>query len=174
MTTIQTVYPKRIYFAEKIFTKEECDKYIQFIDDMERTSTEPQPYTYRFQLQPVVPDLAREFWKKLSFISKTIEKDAGIKLKDCSDRIPFVRYDADAIGCPGHRDHKWINEEKYGAIVYLNEDFLDGRTKFYNPFYQEAINIKPKTGDVVFFHMDTFHEASAPEGVKYIICPRFV
>lgn len=79
------------------------------------------------------------------------------------------------------------NEERsvYTIMIYLNEDFRGGKTKFFTTtdqktfkdvriFYffidDEAATVFPNTGKALIFNHDVWHEGEQiSEGVKYIL-----
>jgi 2OG-Fe(II) oxygenase superfamily len=56
---------------------------------------------------------------------------------------------------------------KFTVLIYLNEDFDGGKTRFFDDSFQETVAVHPKTGRSLVFDIDRFHCGDVIErGVK--------
>lgn len=163
-----------IYSLEGFLTNDECDTFIQ------KTETAGyQPATIQTDAGPRLVDfvrnnnrvivddkvLAQSSWEKLKgFAPPRLGQSIAIGL---NERFRFNKYQ------PGqqfkkHRDQSFIrnsNEASYYTfMVYLNEDYSGGETKFNN------LVVTPKKGSALIFYHYLEHEgAEVLKGTKYVL-----
>jgi 2OG-Fe(II) oxygenase superfamily len=169
---LKTIVPGKLYQIDDFLTQKECDKYIQYIDELEKVSPAANTESFkRFLLQPIDKALAKDFWDKLKVIIPT---DISKQVNGCSERVPVVRYNPDARRNARHRDPRWREDEQFGVIIYLNTlNEENGHTTFYEG-PDVVYTAVPKKGNAIIFDMDTWHRGQAPKEIKYIICPRLL
>lgn len=87
----------------------------------------------------------------------------------------IIKYDNDELfQC--HRDSIFtrvingkLHTGKYNVIVYLNDDYKNGTTTFYDVKNGLYKSIKGKKGDVMIFDPNILHSGDKTEGIKYIM-----
>lgn len=114
------------------------------------------------------------FDKVKSFIPSLLDNHEIVKLNDW---FRFCKYETeDFFGKHIDFSHE-VDEFKslLTVMIYLNDDFKGGETRFMELDYpyKTTISIKPRTGDIIIFEQDDnrlFHEGCKVEsGIKYIL-----
>jgi predicted 2-oxoglutarate/Fe(II)-dependent dioxygenase YbiX len=111
------------------------------------------------------PSLAQSFWERSEpYIPATL---GGHRAVGVNERFRFYRYDSGQT-FRWHRDGAFERpngeRSRITLIVYLNEDFEGGETRFENAV------VKPATGLALFFIHQLPHEgASVTRGRKYVL-----
>ena len=179
---IKTIIKDRLYFIENLLTIQQIEKYVEYINKLESNYPNKAQIkkNRRFLCQSIDHELSNEFWNLLKdIIPKTFVDENNRKLTfvGCSERIPVIRYNVDAVNNQRHKDPKWRKDEHFSIIIYLNnvkEDKGNGDTSFYHPLHKSVFRSKAKAGNAVMFRMDMFHRGWAPKTIKYVICPRLL
>ena len=94
----------------------------------------------------------------------------GLALVGVNERLRCYEYEVGHRFAP-HSDGAFVRGEDerscYTYMVYLNEDFEGGETRF---FVEPEVVIKPRTGASLFFQHPIIHEGSeVSAGVKYVL-----
>lgn len=94
----------------------------------------------------------------------------GMTLAGVNERLRCYEYEAGHRFAP-HSDGVFVRSDNerscYTYMVYLNEEFEGGETRF---FVEPEVVIKPKTGSSLFFQHPIIHEGSEVfAGVKYVL-----
>ncbi|HBE16847.1 MAG TPA: hypothetical protein DEG17_12880 [Cyanobacteria bacterium UBA11149] len=181
--TKNVLVPGNIFTIADILSPAECNEYISLTEKIGYT---PAPITTHrgFQMRPDIrnndrvilddPILALNLWQKVSnYIPRTIGKWQAIGL---NERFRFYRYDPGQKFAPHYdgcyrRSHQ--EESLLTFMIYLNEGFQGGATRFYLPAYYANtgdISVVPVTGMALCFVHDLLHEGSPViEGRKYVL-----
>jgi predicted 2-oxoglutarate/Fe(II)-dependent dioxygenase YbiX len=121
------------------------------------------------------PERALDLWQRVSqYIPSTIGKWRAIGL---NERFRFYRYD------PGqrfalHHDGSYRRpngeESLLTFMIYLNEGFEGGETRFLLPYYYDVnerdVSVVPETGMTVCFVHELVHEGTPViQGRKYVL-----
>ena len=110
-------------------------------------------------------ELALKLWEKLkAFCPNEIEDSISIGL---NEQFRFYKYELDQR-FKRHIDGRFkrndTEESRITFMIYLNEDFEGGETKF------DELVIKPKTGDALCFIHEIKHEGCpVKNGTKYAL-----
>jgi prolyl 4-hydroxylase len=110
-------------------------------------------------------EMARDFWQRAAPHLPVIFK--GRQAVGLNERFRFYRYDpgqqfAGHIDAPYRRSNGQASQLTF--MVYLNDDFLGGETKF------DEIAISPAKGMALVFSQELFHEgATVKKGRKYVL-----
>ncbi len=111
--------------------------------------------------------LAEESWQRCQpYVPKVLN---GRRALGLNERLRFYRYESGQKFAP-HVDgyYRRLNGEQslLTWMIYLNEDFAGGTTKFYGA----EIEIKPATGMMLVFRHTLLHEgAEVVSGHKYVL-----
>ena len=94
----------------------------------------------------------------------------GMKVEGVNERLRCYEYEVGHRFAP-HSDGAFVRDDNerscYTYMVYLNEEFEGGETRF---FVEPEVVIKPKTGAALFFQHPIIHEGSeVHSGVKYVL-----
>ncbi|HMV98932.1 MAG TPA: 2OG-Fe(II) oxygenase [Acidobacteriota bacterium] len=172
--------PNQILTIDDFCTSAECQDFIQ---RAERVGFDEAPITTAtgFVRRPSVrnntrvmiddPDLAESLWERVrSFIPAELEGCVPVGL---NERFRFYRYDENQFFAP-HYDGCFRRpngeESLLTLMVYLNEDFVGGETRFDLKFPHPDISILPKEGMVLcFFHYLRHEGAPVGMGRKYVL-----
>ena len=180
----KVLVPSQIFTVANILSPAECANYIALSENI--GYTEAPITTHRgFELRPVIrnnervilddPERALDLWQRVSqYISSTIGKWRAIGL---NERFRFYRYD------PGqrfalHHDGSYRRpngeESLLTFMIYLNEGFEGGETRFLLPYYYDVnerdVSVVPETGMTVCFVHELVHEGTPViQGRKYVL-----
>lgn len=111
--------------------------------------------------------LAQQLW---SLVEPLVPSEIDeYKVVGLNEKFRFYRY-KDGQQFKKHVDGSFKRDEfehsKITFMVYLNEDFTDGKTVFVNPFEE----VEPKTGRLLLFAHGQLHKGNeVPEGTKYVL-----
>ncbi|MDB5341566.1 MAG: hypothetical protein JWN70_7185 [Planctomycetaceae bacterium] len=87
-----------------------------------------------------------------------------------NERFRFYRYEPGQRFAPhfdGPFDRGNGERSMFSFLIYLNEDFEGGETRFFEP---QEIAIKPQTGQALAFYHQQLHEGAVLlRGVKYVL-----
>lgn len=117
------------------------------------------------------PATVNRIWGKIAaFIPPQWE---GWQATGLNERIRFYRYEPGQYfawhydGCFRRNEHE---ESKLTLMIYLNDDFTGGETKFSLRYPYNDIVVKPIKGHALVFDHYLFHEGSAVvRGTKYVL-----
>ena len=109
--------------------------------------------------------LAYKYWEKLSgFYPKEIDDNKAVGL---NEQFRFYKYEPEQRfkrHIDGRFKRNEIEESRITFMIYLNDDFTGGETKF------NDITINPKIGTALCFIHEQKHEGvSIKEGEKYVL-----
>ena len=180
----KVLVPNHIFTIANILSPTECAEYIAFSENMGYTSA-PITTHRGFELRPdlrnnqrvILDDSERAdaLWQRVSnYIPSRIGEWQAVGL---NERFRFYRYD------PGqrfalHHDGSYQRPNGEASIltfmIYLNEGFAGGETRFYLPNYynlqEHEISVVPETGMVLCFVHELLHEgAPVIQGRKYVL-----
>src|SRR5262249_47622310 len=95
----------------------------------------------------------------------------GWELAGLNERLRFYRYDPGQRFAPhydGYYERPDGERSHLTFMVYLNEDFEGGTTRFKQ--YGEPLTVRPRTGLALVFYHHQLHEGAAVErGRKYVL-----
>lgn len=166
------------------FTKEECEKTIQFFKDNPANWEE----TCFFGARVISPDQAAQagvsdaydidhFWGVRARFEKAAEEVFGKKLRNLGisghiwGKGAFAGRHSDNHDLNGNPQDGWI-ENKLVTIIYLNDDYEGGRLVFPD----HGIDIAPKQGTLVVFDVgvDNYHAVSEVlDGTRFTMMSSF-
>jgi len=119
--------------------------------------------------------IAETLWERIKpFVPEEIEEEqetwTAIGL---NERIRFYRYEPGQYFAP-HYDgcfaRSEIEESKLTLMVYLNDNFTGGETRFNLRYPHSEENVIPQMGSVLCFIHHLYHEGAAVlRGVKYVL-----
>lgn len=173
----------QIFTLENILSPAECAEYITLTENIGYTDA---PITTRrgFEIRPdirnnqrvILDDRERAFdlWQRVSnYIPNTVGRWQAVGL---NERFRFYRYDPGQRFAP-HHDGAYQRpngeESLLTFMIYLNEGFEGGETRFYLPRYYEDLSnlaVIPVTGMALCFVHELVHEGAAIiQGRKYVL-----
>ena len=167
-------HTKLIWTIENFISKKECETLILFSEQQGYEEAKVSLTTgakimkgirnnYRLVYKDV--NLANKYWQTLKkFCPNTLEKNEASGL---NEQFRFYKYESDQR-FKRHIDGRFKRsdqeESRVTFMIYLNDDFSGGETKFDN------VTISPKTGTALCFIHEQKHEGCpVPEGTKYVI-----
>ncbi|XP_037050635.1 probable prolyl 4-hydroxylase 3 [Bradysia coprophila] len=181
LTSVHGNHPSLAFVLENIFSAEECKKLIALselagyttalIHDGDEAVAAPG---YRDGDRVMIDD--KEFVRILesriqSFLPQKFENRRFLEI---NERLRFLRYSAGGQFKP-HCDASYVRPDYTARTlitlqIYLNEGFDGGETTFMD--YDEVMRVPviPKTGMILVFEHDLYHEGSlVRSGFKYTI-----
>ncbi|MCP4522496.1 MAG: oxidoreductase, 2OG-Fe(II) oxygenase [Cytophagales bacterium] len=164
----------KIWSIENFLTKEECNLLILFSEQkgyeeatVSLTSGAKMMKNIRNNYRFIYTDhdLAKEYWSRLQkFCPEYIEDNEAVGL---NEQFRFYKYE------PSQRFKRHIDgrftrneseESRVTFLIYLNDDFEGGQTKF------DDLVIQPKVGTALCFIHELKHEGvSVTDGEKYVL-----
>jgi hypothetical protein len=176
------IIPNKILLSlDNVYNKDECNQLIQL---SEKTGYEKaslytdnngiQHYNDgRDSLRCIIDDinLANDLEKRIKDIIPKIYNN--MLFHSINERFRFLKYDGHGH-FSRHSDAKYKTNKTISFItvlIYLNEDYEDGFTKFYSsPYDSEGFTLIPKTGMVCLMDQTIGHEVpELKSGIKYVI-----
>lgn len=176
----EEIIPDRIYTITDFLSREECQHFIGVSEGEgydAATITTAQGAIYRPDIRNndrVIHDdfvLAANLWSRVApFVPSPFIGRVAIGL---NERFRFYRYDVGQTFAP-HYDGRFRRdngeESQVTFMVYLNDDFLGGETRFELPLPYGNLNIVPKQGMALLFYHRMLHEgAPVLQGRKYVL-----
>ena len=163
-----------IWTIDNFLTEKECDDLIIFSEQKgyEEAKVSLQSgakmmkgirNNYRLMYQD--ENLANQYWQLLkSFCPEEIENNEAVGL---NEQFRFYKYES-SQRFKRHIDGRFkrneIEESRITFMIYLNDDFEGGETKFDN------VTIEPKKGTALCFIHEQKHEGCpVVEGLKYVL-----
>lgn len=171
------------YFVEvidNVLTKEECDVLINKIEEkgLEDALINDGGYQryvpyVRNSKRCIIDDkeIANMIYSRI--VNKLPKVFNNKKLSGINERLRFLKYNEGEY-FKGHFDGTYTTPDNLQISqitlqLYLNEGFEGGETTFINPNNEDEIQkYIPKTGSVLLFQHDMYHEGSVlQKGIKY-------
>ncbi len=165
---------ERIWIIQDFLTEEECQDLIIFSEQkgyqeatvsLESGAKMMKGIRNNLRLQYEDKTLAANYWTKLkAFCPSQMEGSVAAGL---NEQFRFYKYES-AQRFKRHIDGRFKRSEKEESritfMIYLNEDFEGGETKF------DEVTIKPQTGMALCFIHEQKHEGCpVSKGTKYVI-----
>lgn len=118
-----------------------------------------------------VPDLADQLWQRARpFIA---ERDDDWRAVGLNERFRFYRYDPTqkfALHYDGFFRRDDGDQSQLTFMVYLNDEFQGGETRFYDENRELHVSVRPQRGKALVFAHRQLHEgAPVIEGRKYVL-----
>ena len=167
-------YSETIWTIDNFLTEKECEDLIFFSEQkgydeatVSLTSGAKMMKGIRNNYRLIHTDinLANKYWEKLNgFYPEKIEDNKAVGL---NEQFRFYKYESEQR-FKRHIDGRFkrndFEESRITFMIYLNDDFTGGETKF------NDITINPKTGTALCFIHEQKHEGiSIKEGEKYVL-----
>ncbi|KAK3585396.1 hypothetical protein CHS0354_020108 [Potamilus streckersoni] len=170
---------KLAFVIHNAFTHEECREYIEMTEEMGYTKALLNIGYGRQVLMTDVRNSSRCIWDSFEEAGKIWNRIKEFipevwnnrKALCLNERLRFLRYDPGDFFLP-HMDGSYMRqngERSYITVqLYLNEGFQGGSTTFFGQSEKDRVEVVPKTGSILVFQHDIYHEGSLlKEGRKY-------
>lgn len=174
-----------VFTVANFMTAEECQAYIHFSESLKFT---PAPITtargpvmapdVRSNTRVMVDDhrLAGTIWERARAFVPEALSDWNDELREpigLNERFRFFRYDPEQRFAR-HYDAPYSRQNGEASLltfmVYLNEGFEGGETRFYTDHDELRFAVTPRRGMAVFFIHNLYHEgARVLSGRKYVL-----
>eukprot|EP01125_Pyxidicula_operculata_P014270 TRINITY_DN4752_c0_g1_i1.p1 TRINITY_DN4752_c0_g1~~TRINITY_DN4752_c0_g1_i1.p1 ORF type:complete len:449 (-),score=62.60 TRINITY_DN4752_c0_g1_i1:32-1378(-) len=184
---VSTHVANKLYTIQSMLSSEQCDKLIQLLD-FSNEEIETQEKTLSANLgkfnivrtsllrKYVDKELPKLVWSIVKNVLPTQLEDSR-KLAGVRTSMNFYRYGKGQFFSThydgGHRFNETGNTSEYTFVVYLNDNFKGGATRFCNvPEIKEPkCDVAPKQGSVLVFRQRDMKHCGAAigEGTKYIL-----
>jgi predicted 2-oxoglutarate/Fe(II)-dependent dioxygenase YbiX len=97
----------------------------------------------------------------------------GWELTGFNERMRYYRYDPGQTFRPHYDGSYRRSDDEHSLVtfmIYLNDDFEGGETKFYRDSGMLSVTVKPSRGMALVFDHDQLHEGAPVEsGRKYVL-----
>ena len=179
----QDLYDQDIFVIRQFLKPEECDDFIARAERMDfqtaTISTVLGPLVaqdYRDNDRVILddPELAAKLWVRAA--SHVPAALADVLSRRCeaiglNERFRLYRYDTGQRFAP-HADGRFKREggeeSRLTWMIYLNDDFTGGETRFY--LYEDVLSVRPERGMALVFVHEHVHEgAPVAAGRKYVL-----
>jgi hypothetical protein len=169
----------RIFVIHDFLPADECDSFIARSEkagfELASFTTPTGPTINRgirdnARLMADDVELAASLWRRIRLYVPGV---TGWHILGLNERFRFYRYD------PGekfalHRDGCFRRHDGQQSqltfMMYLNDEFTGGETKFYREDLTSHVTVKPKRGmALVFTHVQLHEGAPVLEGRKYVL-----
>ncbi|BCM89164.1 hypothetical protein IAD21_01008 [Abditibacteriota bacterium] len=177
---LHTHVPSQVLTIDSFFSPNECRAQIE---RAEQGGFEAAPLTTAFG--PVVrsdvrnnarwmsddPELAAQLWQRLEpFVPSPLN---GIRALGLNERLRYYRYERGQTFRP-HYDGSFRRangeESQFTFMIYLNDGFTGGQTRFDLRYPHDELIIEPREGMAILFLHSLFHEGSTVfSGQKYVL-----
>jgi len=173
--------PRLVFILENVFNDEECKKLIELSEQAGYTTAlihngdEARPAPgYRDGDRVIIDD--KEFVNALqsriqAYLPQKFENRCLVEI---NERLRFLRYSPGGQFKP-HTDGSYVRPDNTARTlitlqIYLNEAFVGGETTFLDWDADVRVPVIPKTGMILVFEHDLYHEGSlVRSGLKYTI-----
>ena len=173
----------QIFTVENILSPTECAEYITLTENIGYVDA-PITTSRGFEMRPDIrnnqrvilddQERALQLWQRVSnYIPHTIGRWRAVGL---NERFRFYRYDPGQRFAPHHDGYYTRPNGEQSLLtfmIYLNEGFQGGETRFYlHEYYGELSNLSvlPVTGMALCFVHELVHEGAAViQGQKYVL-----
>ncbi|GAA4435362.1 2OG-Fe(II) oxygenase [Bremerella cremea] len=173
----ESLYYDYVYVIHDFLTPDQCAQYIAmaesegFVDAPITTSEGVEiRKDVRNNLRVMIdrPEVADELRQGAK--PWAIDPWRGRTAIGLNERLRFYKYEPGQAFAP-HFDGRYRRSETeksdFTLLVYLNDDFAGGATRFFKP---ETFRVVPRTGSALFFHHPQLHEGEVIEsGTKYVL-----
>jgi hypothetical protein len=177
------------FILNNSLSKDECEfliKNIKYNENVEYKNTENITYRKNLRLQINHKNFALKIFKRIkNFLPSYLKYDEDIyelgsfskgewDLSYVNERLRFCKYLNEGL-FGAHYDGCFIRNKDERSFLtmmfYLNENYDGGETVFLKSVYDKKVisSIKPKTGMMVFFPQNVYHEGRPVKGEKYIL-----
>ena len=176
----------QILTVRNVYTADECDILIEMAENdcgFEPASVRVKSgYQMRTDIRSnervtiTNPHIADEMWRR---IQPYVPAHDGTHAKGVDPTLRFYKYSGDQH-FKRHKDGAVTNADgdtsKYSYLLYLNDDFDGGDTRFTfvrhvdGKRQSETLTVRPETGMALLFIHDQWHEGvPVTRGVKYVL-----
>jgi len=170
----------RLFVIRDFLGADECAAFVKRSEDAgydEATITTGEGFVLnkdvRDNARLIVDDasLAARLWERARpHLPPTIADWSALSL---NERFRFYRYDPGQKFAPhldGYFERNDRERSQLTFMVYLNDEFTGGETKFYANDRSPRLSVKPERGmALVFAHRQVHEGASIIEGRKYVL-----
>jgi predicted 2-oxoglutarate/Fe(II)-dependent dioxygenase YbiX len=176
----QVVVPDQVFTISNFMPPDECAQYIN-LSENNGYGDAPITTASGYVLRPEVrnnarvilddPALAVSLWQRIApFVPTPVEERTALGL---NERIRFYRYDVRQTFAP-HYDGSFRRpngeQSQVTFMIYLNDDFVGGETKFDLRYPHGEVSVVPKAGMAILFLHHLRHEgAPVQRGRKYVL-----
>ncbi len=165
-----------IYVTRNVFSANECQKFIELSENTGYDAATMNAFGGSFRRpdlrnndRVILDDefLAEELWQRCKpFLPNILNGKHAIGL---NERLRFYRYEPGqkfAAHVDGYYRRPNGEQSLLTWMIYLNENFTGGATKFYGA----DVEVKPETGMMLVFRHALLHEGSeVTSGRKYVL-----
>lgn len=155
-----------IYVVHDFLPKDRCELLIEMAKFAGFDLVEGSLSRNNSRVVTTEPKLSAELWEMAKPFVDDWCADSPVGL---NERLRFYRYGPGQEFKP-HFDggYQRLNGDRseFTFLIYLNDDFVGGETKFFDP----DLLVKPKTGNLlVFYHHQAHSGEPVLSGVKYVL-----
>ena len=122
------------------------------------------------------PAVAKGLWNRVRQLVPQVAldwEDVPCQAVGLNERLRFFRYEKNqkfARHYDGAYHRTSYEHSLLTFMVYLNDDFQGGETRFFNDYQKERFFIQPRRGSALLFVHNQMHEGSSVlEGCKYVL-----
>lgn len=173
----ETFHYDYVYVIHGFLSPQECQQYIAMAEELgfvDAPITTLEGAVMRKDVRNNTrvladdPITAKHLWQRIQpWVIDPWRQRSAIGL---NERLRFYKYEPGQSFAP-HFDGRYrrsqFEKSDFTFLVYLNDDFGGGGTRFFQP---ETFRIEPRAGSALLFHHPQLHEGEVvAEGVKYVL-----
>lgn len=132
-----------IYLKNNFLSDAECDFLVSYFEDRESSTyyyecNKTNTLLLRSSTVDNIDDQLKPFFNKIqNLITKLEDSNLYVNVSE------IVKWPSDSSKMNPHLDRE---DDLFGIIIYLNDDFIGGKT-----YFENGIMITPKKGSILFF-----------------------
>lgn len=155
-----------IFTIDDLFTDDELNEWLTYIKDTSFQDTRPFTNAAFNNGKVIHPEWSSRIYERIAPHLPTKRAVKYIMFSHIQQGQGFgIHTDT---GC--EYDPEANEMSAYTVLIYLNDDFTGGTTQFYTENFIPTVEIQPKKGRTLIFHIDLFHKGNpVVEGDKYWI-----
>ena len=144
-----------------VLTESECEVYMEWID---------YKMTHARNLQTFKHEKLLDEYCAEHLLNKVNDKYDGDNIDYISACVVIAKYETGEQSSL-HKDPSYDDKTDYRLLIYLNNNFDGGETKFYSNNFKLQETVVPEIGKAILFRLDRYHQGTKilSDGNKYFI-----
>lgn len=160
---IDTLLENKIFTISNFLSNEECDKFIDDINNKPNVTNFTSVSNFKND-KYVNEDLAKYFYNKIVDIFPK-ELSDNLKIVKPNNLIMTGMYTKNQqfglhtdTGLYYNKNDKL--KSRFTLLIYLNDDYANGETSFYDDNFKHLLDVIPKKGMALLFDIDMWHKGN--------------
>ena len=154
-----------LYIIENFLDEDEIKTCLEYVDTQslsgEKNTFNNQTDFFNAKLRN--QELSQKFYQKLENINQVDPSDGNWRpIKSCGYIFMAKYYPGTNFSLHLDTGSCFLyNERSYQTLlIYLNDDYTDGETVFFNQNFEKKVTVTPKKGTAILFKIDLWHQGN--------------